>query len=71
MVEAYFELPDEELDVSRMSPWLLRIELNREMLIDKKLSMEKVAGVLSEEFEDFLNIMFSDENAPKQVLRIR
>lgn len=29
LVASYFELPDEELDVNRMSPWLLRIELNR------------------------------------------
>lgn len=29
LVASYFELPDEELDVRRMSPWLLRIELNR------------------------------------------
>lgn len=25
-VEQYFEMPDEEMDVNRMSPWLLRIE---------------------------------------------
>ena len=31
-------MPDEEVDPSRMSPWLLRIELNREMMVDKKLS---------------------------------
>ncbi len=29
LVESYFELPDEELDVNRMSTWLLRIELDR------------------------------------------
>ena len=29
LVASYFELPDEELDVRRMSPWVLRIELNR------------------------------------------
>ena len=32
-VRAYFEMPDEEVDVTRMSPWLLRIELNREMMV--------------------------------------
>lgn len=29
LVQAYFELPDEEMDVNRMSAWLLRIELDR------------------------------------------
>ena len=37
-VEQYFEMPDEEMDANRLSPWLLRIELNREMMVDKKLS---------------------------------
>ena len=32
-VQEYFTMPDEELDVTRMSPWLLRIELNREMMV--------------------------------------
>ena len=32
-MKAYFEMPDEEVDVTRMSPWLLRIELNREMMV--------------------------------------
>ena len=26
-VEQYFEMPDDETDVNRMSPWLLRIEV--------------------------------------------
>ena len=29
LVAGYFELPDEDLDVNRLSPWLLRIELDR------------------------------------------
>lgn len=29
LVASYFELPDEEMDVNRMSAWLLRVELDR------------------------------------------
>ena len=71
LVASYFELPDEEMDVTRMSPWLLRIELNREMILDKKLTVDRVATRIREEYEDFLNVMFSDENAETLVLRIR
>ncbi|KAG1671615.1 hypothetical protein FOA52_006846 [Chlamydomonas sp. UWO 241] len=71
LVSSYFELPDEELDVRRMSPWLLRVELNREMILDKKLTVDRVATRIIEEYEDFLNIMFSDENATSLVLRLR
>ncbi|RVW51612.1 DNA-directed RNA polymerase II subunit 1 [Vitis vinifera] len=38
-VKAYYEMPDEEIDPEKISPWLLRIELNREMMVDKKISM--------------------------------
>ena len=42
-VRSYYEMPDEEVDVPRISPWLLRIELNREMMVDKKLLMADLA----------------------------
>ncbi len=41
------------------------------MILDKKLSVDRVATRVSEEYEEFLNVMFSDENAEQLVLRIR
>lgn len=70
-VQAYFDMPDEEQDVSRMSPWLLRIELNREMMVDKKLSMADIAERINSEFEDELSCIFNDDNAEKLILRVR
>lgn len=70
-VESYFEMPDEELDTTRMSPWLLRIELDREMIVDKKLVMADVAEKINSEFEDDLTCIFNDDNAAKNILRIR
>lgn len=32
-VRSYYELPEEEIDLDRVSPWLLRIELNREVTL--------------------------------------
>ena len=40
-VSMYFEMPD--FDPSRMSPWLLRIELDRKRMTDKKMTMEHIA----------------------------
>ena len=68
---AYFEMPDEAIDPSRMSPWLLRIELNREMMVDKKLLMADVAERINEEFGGDLSCIFNDDNSEKLVLRIR
>lgn len=40
-VNVYYEMPD--FDVSRISPWLLRIELDRKRMTDKKLTMEQIS----------------------------
>lgn len=70
-VESYFEMPDEGLEVDKMSPWLLRIELDREMMVDKKLTMETIGEKIASEFDKDLTCIFSDDNAPKLILRIR
>nr|GEY79323.1 DNA-directed RNA polymerase II subunit 1 [Tanacetum cinerariifolium] len=41
-VKSYYEMLDEEIDMDKISPWLLRIELNREMMVDKKLGMADI-----------------------------
>jgi DNA-directed RNA polymerase II subunit RPB1 len=70
-VRSYYEMPDEDIDPDKISPWLLRIELNREMMIDKKLSMADIAEKINREFDDDLSCIFNDDNADKLILRIR
>ena len=69
-VEQYFEMPDEDMDINRMSPWLLRIELNRDMMVDKKLSNSDIAERINSLFEDELTCIFNDDNAEKLILRV-
>ena len=40
-VNVYYEMPD--FDPTRISPWLLRIELDRKRMTDKKLTMEHIS----------------------------
>jgi DNA-directed RNA polymerase II subunit RPB1 len=40
-VNVYYEMPD--FDASRISPWLLRLELDRKRMTDKKLTMEQIS----------------------------
>ncbi|KFM80989.1 DNA-directed RNA polymerase II subunit RPB1, partial [Stegodyphus mimosarum] len=68
-VNVYYEMPD--FDPSRISPWLLRIELDRKRMTDKKLTMEQIAEKINAGFGDDLNCIFNDDNAEKLVLRIR
>ncbi|KYR01974.1 RNA polymerase II largest subunit [Tieghemostelium lacteum] len=70
-VKTYFDIPDEEIDISRMSPWLLRIELDREMVTDKKLSLTDITRCIFRDFGNNVNCIFSDDNAEKLILRIR
>ncbi|KAJ8311231.1 hypothetical protein KUTeg_011217 [Tegillarca granosa] len=55
-VNVYYEMPD--FDTSRISPWLLRIELDRKKMTDKKLTMEQI----SEKITAGNEIMNSDES---------
>ena len=41
LVNVYYEMPD--FDPTRISPWLLRIELDRKRMTDKKLTMEHIS----------------------------
>ncbi|KAK6963030.1 DNA-directed RNA polymerase II subunit RPB1 [Biomphalaria glabrata] len=68
-VSIYYEMPD--FDASRISPWLLRIELDRKRMTDKKLTMEQISEKIQSGFGDDLNCIFNDDNAEKLVLRIR
>ncbi|KAK3607289.1 hypothetical protein CHS0354_002914 [Potamilus streckersoni] len=68
-VNVYYEMPD--FDVTRISPWLLRIELDRKRMTDKKLTMEQISEKITAGFGDDLNCIFNDDNAEKLVLRIR
>ncbi|GJY67697.1 DNA-directed RNA polymerase II subunit 1, partial [Tanacetum coccineum] len=64
-------MSNEEIDPDKISPWLLRIELNREMIVVKKLSMADIAENINLEFDDDFTCKFIDNNAEKLILRIR
>lgn len=68
-VNIYYEMPD--FDPTKISPWLLRIELDRKRMTDKKLTMEQIAEKINAGFGDDLNCIFNDDNSEKLVLRIR
>jgi DNA-directed RNA polymerase II subunit RPB1 len=72
MVESYFILPDEQGAPPEMqSKWLLRIVLGRRQLLDKGLSVTHVASKIKEMYGKDIAVIFSDDNADEQVVRIR
>ena len=54
-----------------MSPWLLRVEMARDMMVDKRLLLSEVAERINAEFGEELHCLFNDDNADKLILRIR
>ena len=72
MIEAYFLIPDEnQPSVDEQSRWVLRITLDRQKLLDKEIKIEDVAARIMEEYPHDATVIFSDNNADEQVLRIR
>ena len=53
------------------SRWMLRIELDRERLFAKNISMEDIAFVLRQRFDDEIHLIYSDFNSPRLIMRIR
>ncbi|KAJ2974165.1 hypothetical protein NQ176_g6200 [Zarea fungicola] len=72
MVESYFLIPDDAQDtIDQQSRWLLRITLDRQKLLDKEIKIDDVAQRIKEEYPNDLAVIFSDNNADEQVIRIR
>ena len=70
MVESYFVIEDPD-NAKRQSRWLLRITLGRRKLLDKGLTVQDVAAKIQENYSQDMAVIFSDNNADEQVIRIR
>ena len=56
----------------KWSKWLLRIELNRQAMFDKNITMEDILFMLRKKWDmGELNIIYSDFNSQKLVMRVR
>ncbi|KAJ5161805.1 hypothetical protein N7492_007197 [Penicillium capsulatum] len=72
MVESYFIIPEDVgEDAAHQSKWLLRIVLSRPKLLDKGLTVQEVAAKIKEAYPRDIAVIFSDNNADEQVIRIR
>jgi DNA-directed RNA polymerase II subunit RPB1 len=71
LVRLYYEIFGEEQDIQNLSPWVLRFELSREAMTDKKLLMRRIEDKIVECFGNALNIIRSDDNDEILVIRIR
>jgi DNA-directed RNA polymerase II subunit RPB1 len=71
-VKEFYDFTDKtDDDLRRMSPWVLRVELDKPLLYVKKIKMEEIAKEIGEEYGADLNVEVTDDNADEMVVRIR
>ncbi|KII64531.1 DNA-directed RNA polymerase II subunit RPB1 [Thelohanellus kitauei] len=68
-VADFYESPDTQM--VPVTSWVLRLELDRRKVIDKKLTMEFIADRISKTFGNDISVVFSDDNAEHLVIRLR
>jgi DNA-directed RNA polymerase II subunit RPB1 len=64
-----FEL--EEKVEENWSKYILRLEFNRQNMFDKNITMDDILFVLRRRFEDEIQLIYSDFNSQKLIMRIR
>ena len=55
----------------KKSPWILRLELNREKMFAKNITMDDIAFVLNQKFDSDVVTVYSDYNSTRLVFRLR
>lgn len=53
------------------SKYMLRLEFNREAMFNRNITMDDVAFILNEKFSSMVNMVYTDFNSEKLVMRIR
>jgi len=71
-VKEYYELGVEtEDEIRRLSPWVLRIELNQDVVTDKRIQMSEIMREIYNEYQQDVNVIVTDDNADDLTIRIR
>ena len=72
LLEFFHLYENEEVgEEEKWSAWLLRFEMDRERMFRKNISMDDVAYVLRTRFGESLNLVYSDYNSDKLIMRMR
>jgi DNA-directed RNA polymerase II subunit RPB1 len=53
------------------SKWMLRLEFNRDAMFNRNITMDDVAVVLNTKFSDTVDMIYTDFNTEKLIMRIR
>lgn len=62
---------DVAVEQSEKSKWIIRMELDPEVMLEKNITMDDVNFALNNSYKDEISCVYSDYNADKLVFRIR
>lgn len=68
---AFYKLFEIGTGKEKWSKFILRLELDRQLMFDKNITMDDIAFVFRERFGNDVNFVYSDFNAQKLVMRMR
>lgn len=72
LIQFYSVFEQQKLeDADKWSKWLLRMEFDRDTMFAKNISMDDVAFALEQKFSEEVNLIYSDYNSDRLVMRIR
>ena len=64
-------LDNTEGDETQKSKWIIRMEMNEIVMLDKNITMDDVHFALKFTYQDEVNCIYSDYNSDKLIFRIR
>jgi len=62
---------EQDVDEIEKSKWILRMEMDPEVMLDKNITMDDVNFTLNNAYADEISCVYSDYNADKLIFRIR
>ncbi len=68
MVKECAEIKTEDVGQSK---WIIRIEMNAEMMLEKNITMDDINFVLKNIYNDDISCIYSDYNSDKLIFRLR
>lgn len=72
LVKEFYDYSDQtDEDLRRLSPWVLRVELDKDLVYLKKIQMSEISTEVGNEYGTDLHVEVSDDNADDLVVRVR
>jgi DNA-directed RNA polymerase II subunit RPB1 len=62
---------EESLDENEKSKWVIRMEMDPEVMLEKNITMDDINFTLNNTYKDEISCVYSDYNSDKLVFRIR